>query len=366
MINVASVSVVDKTNVIRAIITGSDRVANKVAARWLFANMVLEYDWLIRLQVLEGTAGVPQGTWWNKRERGLRMARRFLKGDNDTESGEGKDINELWFTRENTGMFQIIKQIVTSEIKKSPYIRGGDPMGFINSALMGLSVDVTSDYIRSLPAYGAGKILKSGILRGSETPETVAKGNLSRMIKQRVMDESKTVVKLKQMPTDEEGNVKDLRDVDKDDVPAWQVLSALFFDEDDNSQLSRKLKNLMKEVFSSSVPMTAWLDKIQITGESPQLSDVAESVGIAKQTFGSRHWKPTWEKLFRAIFSNHDLMDEVLDRVKSDGADIDDLNVDEFLDKMEKPHRVASIMLLSNSIRSFPDYMFRLQGRRIH
>ena len=103
MINVASVSVVDKTNVIRAIITGSDRVANKVAARWLFANMVLEYDWLIRLQVLEGTAGVPQGTWWNKRERGLRMARRFLKGDNDTESGEGKDINELWFTRENTG-----------------------------------------------------------------------------------------------------------------------------------------------------------------------------------------------------------------------------------------------------------------------
>ena len=338
---------------------GPNKTRIMVAKRWLIANMMTEYDWVIRLQVLEGAAGVPAGTWWKKRLHGLKAASAHF---------EGQDVSPLWFTTGDSGMFRIVKQVVTSEINKSPYIRGGDPLDFINSALMGLTVDLTGDKTRALPAYGAGKLYKNGITSGSETPETIAKGNLGRMIKQRVMDESKTMVKVKQIPTDDEGREREIPDREySDPVKAYKVLSDLFFDFGSSDKLANKMQDLMVDTFSKSIPMMTWLEMLKETGESPELTAVAERAGISKQSFGQRHWKPKWEMLFRRIFSDPKLMYELLDRVKAEGADIDDINVEEFLDRMESPGRLASVnQVYPMFLNRYSNFLVSIQGKRIH
>lgn len=320
--------------------TSGSTGVSRVATMWLRSNMVLEYDRMIRLQYLEGVAHKPLGTWWKHGLQGMQQAMKFFSDS---------AVQSVWFDAGNSGMLGIIRQRVMAMVARSPAINGTDPYDIINSVLMGIPVDPTKEKLRDIPTYTAGKLLSEKTLRGEETPETVASGNLSKMFQRRVIDLSKSRQHETQLPTDDEGNVRDIQDHDKADVPAWHVLGALFFT--DTDPFAKKVQGLMESMWESSPAMTAWLETVRLTGDYPDGASIATQVGITKQTYSQKHWIPRWDKFLRALLSNPYSRNEIIQRVQDAGSD-DSVTeaIEEFMSRTDRPGKVATMVRMRTAM----------------
>lgn len=374
----------------------------RVAARWLRANLKLDYDLMLRLQILEGVANVPVGTWWRKGKMALPKAKAHF---------ENSQIQSAWFDPGYTGMYGIIERVLMQILAKHPKVQM-EPAEIVSHALMGMSFGKDTSKDRTPAPLTVGISLRRGILDGTETPDLVAKGTLSRSMIQRTMDKIDAVRKEHSLPSDEDGNEREVEDRDTSDTAS----SADFFRHmmfQGNDSVSKKLQGLLRDTWEPSAPMTMWMDLVtgQATqqdikdawvnrrlltikdtgtadsfrakhkeleqawdsaginlkpGEVPSAKEVAELFNMLPQDFSQKHWRVYWGKFFHALWADTVLRNAVSKTMNAAGfdGDIQDPTMLGMITERVRSSHVAGIFLFRQILSDFPGYMNRLASRR--
>ena len=339
--------------------------SSRVAARWVEANMAAEYDKLIRLQILEGVAGVPVDTWLRQGGlRGLDRAKKVLM-----DKFPDNKINPEWFDPTATSTYKTL-MAQTARAIASFRVRDMDPHDFINSALMGIATDPL-DKERLRPGYQLGhQRAKAVILDGTDTPQAVAAGGLSKALFNRVHDYANSKKREVSMPVDDEDNPIEFADK-SEGTSALDFLAYLFFDQHGDA-LVNKVQDLMAKTWEGSSPMTHWLNYVLLTGDFPSMNEIAETSGISAQSFGQNHWRPRWNQFIKALWGDTSLRQEILTRMRREGIDTDPIeDYDDLVLTTERVrnratktaspivHKVATAFLLRAIMEDFPDTLFR-------
>lgn len=293
--------------------TARQRLILRVATRWIRAKMVTEYDQMLRLQVLEGAAGVPEDSWWTKGRRGFKAVRDRL-GDTA--------IAPEWLEPGNQGMYAPVERAATKVIRgyKIPHVSADD---LINNALMGIPLDPSKPGRTKRPAYEAGKSLSAGILDGKETPLTVATGKVGVYLARKALNEIKGMKGLLRLPETEAGVPVDI------EAPAGESSERQFFEwlsyvtfGNLAHPVGKKLRGFMRKSWAGTTQeesMNTWLDMAE-AGKKPSPKMVAEAVGIASGTFMSRHLNPSLRQFFKDLWSSP-LIHEVQKAAEAEGLD---------------------------------------------
>lgn len=297
-----------------------DRATHRVAVRYLEASEAQQYDQMLRLQVLEGAAGVPLDRWWKKGKFGFKPATDALSGTN---------IKPEWLSLKESGMFKILKSIAQKLIS-SYKLRAIEPFDILNNALTGMPMDAskvdTGESLIQRPPYTAGKFLMGKILNGQETPETVAKGILGEYIKRRVKNEARK--QMEPLLEDDQGKTMDIPDIQSSPYDGiGEFMAALLFGRGPSNPLSKKLTDLMRHTWKTSgrkygEVMTIWLDKIQ-SGETFKLQDFAQEVDTLPQVITKYFWPDAWNAFFKALRSNKNLLNEISNAAQQVGVEWD-------------------------------------------
>ena len=296
--------------------SAEDSLVLRVASRYLIANMKLEYDRFLRLQVLEGAAKVPVDRWWKKGKLGFRVAR---------EAFEGTAIQPEWLDPSaNSDMYKTLERVANAAIRS--YGLTWEPFDLINNALMGIPMDASKQGQTLRPPYEVGKFLSVGIKSGKETPVTVAKGLLGKFIKRKVQNEAQNLPDA--LPEDEEGRTKDIPDTTP---PAYdsigEFLAALMFGKGAPNPLSKKLVGLMYKVWGSSnrkhaQMMLTWLEWT-LAGKSFTLQELGDTIGSSPQVITKYFFPAAWNEFFKALGSNRQLLKEISDAAYQVGVEWD-------------------------------------------
>jgi hypothetical protein len=296
----------------------------RIAARWLHANENLEYDLLLRLQVLEGAAGIHVGLWFGKGGRnGLRLARAYFAENPQPE------MQPVWLDPRYSQMFGVIEANLAKAIRS--YKLNISPREIINNYLMGLSIDPSDTTISvKRPAYAVGQHYMEGIFSGSESPIDLARGPLSMFFTRKVLNEARRTRFETSMPVDEDGQQLEIEDV-KNPEGAWSLLNTVIFKNltDPLGKQIRKLMRLSWSGTSQETLMNLWLDEIESGKPLDQINtkDLAAAAGISAQTFSQRYWPVAWKKFYDALWGNKPMLKLIQKRMSDEGFDWD----------MEKP-----------------------------
>ena len=284
----------------------------RVAVRWLAAGLSDDYDIMLRLQVLEGAAGVPVDSWWRKGRRGLRAA-------SDALASSG--IKPEWLAANNSGLMGVVERTLQGAIRS--YGVPWEPGDIIANALMGLKVDASREGRTTRPAYEAGVRLSKGILEGRETPQMAAKGTLGAFLARKVTNEAKRF-KGDPLPEGEEGESLDISEDAPTRSPADFMAGLIFRNYGD--PISQQVRALMKKVWSSpeavkgkySEPMLLWLEEAE-KGNMLGSGGVAKLLGKSKSNISQGAWKRGWVAFFDAFWADRGLMDDMEIRLREEG-----------------------------------------------
>lgn len=282
----------------------------RVAMRWVQASLESEYDKMLRAQVLEGAAGVREGTWWKNGQRGLDKALAFF-------SDKGDPVKPEWFSKEYSGMYGILRTTVGKILRKSGV--AFEPLDIINNALMGLSLSGGSGQKR--PPYEAGKKLSPGIKAGKEHPKSVAAGKLGSYLNRKVLNEAKTIKFNEGIPIGPDGDVMEVADTAAEKREAGDFLLNIILWQR-NDALGRKIRDFMRKSWAGTgqeKSMNYWLNTIEQEIRIPGKKEVAEAVGISPQTFIQRHWGKAWKQFIYDLWSNQSLLDQLQKRYEKEG-----------------------------------------------
>lgn len=297
-----------------------DAAIYRIATRYLLANMAIEYDIFLRLQTLEGAAGVPVDRWWKKGKLGFKAA---------ADAFAGTKLDPIWLDPKYSGMYGTLERVSKAHIRSTeiPF----EPFDFINNALMGIPMDASSSGVSGTgqiqrPPYQAGKFLSDKIKNGEETPQTVAKGVLGQFLKRKILNETRN--KMEGLPEDDAGKIKEIPDRHESPYEGiGDFISALLFGRGPQTPLSKKLNNLMRHTWASASKkygevMIKWLDKVQ-SGKSFTLQEFCDEVGILPQVF-TKYFRPdAWNAFFKALRSNKALLNEISDAAFQAGVEWD-------------------------------------------
>jgi len=279
--------------------------AIKMAVRWVQANLATEYDKLLRVQMLEGVAGVPVDTWWKHGQRGMEQAQNFFED-------LGINLNPKWFAK-YSGIFSLVDAALSSAIAQTGI--PADPNDIIHNALMGLNFNATKTGLKR-PAYEAGRTLSSKIKDGNGTPKTVG-GVLKRYLENKVMTEARTFKNYFE-PMPEEG-LPDIADTPSEEHDAGEFLLTILFWEI-RDPLGKKIRNFMRQVWAGTGQersMNIWLDFIEIKGRIPTKKEVAEATGITSQSF-IKHWRKAWFMFLSELWKSPRLLLELQKRYEAE------------------------------------------------
>lgn len=315
----------------------------RVAARWLFSALGAEYDVMLRLQVLEGAAGIREGAWWKKGRAGLAPAKAHF---------ENAPVDPAWFAPAQSPLFGIVNNITRAAIQRARVTV--EPFDLINNALMGIPLSAENPGQVLRPAYEAGKAAENGIKTGKETPESIAKGVLGTYIARKVQNEAKHVRREQQIPEDDEGRARDIPDTGHTRFDAGELLSHLIF-WNRTDPLGKKIRAFMRRSWAGTPPQKAmdlWLDAVE-KGQIPKKQDIAEQAGYAQAISFSRAWNSAWIKFFNDLWQNPTLLKELQQRYEREGVewfqqkpDIEDL--------VTQRKRTASVARILAAYLTFP------------
>jgi len=273
---------------------GLNRNAVALATRWVQAGVEKDFDILMRLQVLEGAAGVPVDSWMKKQRMGLAMAQAHF---------ENQSLDPNWFSPTNTGLYNIVFSCIQSTIKRYQF-RLVEPLDILASNLMGLGANLDPGRIR--PCYATGQVLSDGIKDGRETPIGVAKSKLCKIFSNKVTVE-KRKNKDMNMPTNDEGMIMDIPDTREESISApsdsveiGHLLAEVVF-HNLHDPLGVAIRDVMRASWHDSEPMLLWLDIIENEHRFPTQKEVAQKAGMAPPAFQVNHWKKRWRKFFNDI-----------------------------------------------------------------
>ena len=284
----------------QASVSPQQRSIDKIAIRWLTADINRDYDIMLRLQVLEGATGQQVGVWWGHGRSGLRKAKAELADQN---------VRPEWFSKDPTGMYKIVSAMIQRSIT-SYRLTHVEPLDLIHSGLMGIPVKTWEVKNNAKIPYGAGKAGKGKILSGREGPKDVAKGMGGTFLKMVNREWKHVRNQPGLLPTDAEGRQLDAPDSSAEQMDFGEVLSYLVWQEK-NSMLSKTVRELMRRTWASSPPMIIWLDMVEQTGRFPEKKTVSEEAGIANAGFISNHWKKRWGMFVDALWKDRMLLDQI-------------------------------------------------------
>lgn len=297
----------------RKISSSTNRTIVALATRWVRAGVERDFDMLMRLQVLEGAAGVPIDTWMKKQRAGLALAQAHF---------EGKPVDPSWFSKENTGVYNIVFRCIQSVIRKLG-LRRVEPLDILASNLMGLGANL--DPGRARPCFATGLILANGITTGKETPQGVAKSKLCRMFMNKTWVEERKNKKDINMPVDEEGAYYDIPDkqedsgmLKRDSAEFGEVLAEIVF-RDLRNPLGVAIRNIMRASWHDSEPMLLWLTTLEKEHRYPTQKEIANKMGIAPSAFTANHWKKRWRKFFQDIRGKTSLLKNLQEAAEAEG-----------------------------------------------
>jgi hypothetical protein len=167
---------------LRALAAGPSRTASsqdlqsrRVAKRWIQANISREYDVLLRLQVLEGVAGVPHRTWFMQGRRGLDLAAKHFEPE------QARTLDD-WLKPEDQKGYADLLKVLSRHIQKRDLSL--DVQDVINSGLYGTPLNNPSRPTLSAQLYKMGKALKKQILSGRASSRSILSGPGARGFKQ--------------------------------------------------------------------------------------------------------------------------------------------------------------------------------------
>jgi len=305
----------------RDLATPQQKRSHRVASRWLLAYMDAAYDLFFRLQILEGAAGVPVDTWWGKGKQALPYVIDKFQGDT---------LAPGWLEPGNTGMYQGLKAALNQLVKTTGV--ASTPDDILNTALMGLSTSATTIPRRILrPAYEVGRYLAVRIQNGDETPATVAKGPLQKLLKRRVLTEARDQAQdLSIEQETEEGRGTHTRDVSRSDTQdAGDLLIKILF-RDFTDPLGKEIRQFMRQSWANSKEqrfMDVWLDTLEEEVRIPSLSEVGRNLGDTPTTegYGQRNysalfWRPAWKRFFGDLWANKALLRKLENRYQQEGV----------------------------------------------
>lgn len=393
-----------------------NRMRILIAARWVWANMTAEYDRLIRVQVLEGLAGVPVGNWSRSGgARGLAQAKRVFENQHD--------LDPAWLTPDNTGAYQVLAKATAKILQTTGLLGRLEPNDVINSAMTGLPLDPTEQTLRLRPAYELGKKdqNKGDILSGKINPQQVAASGLQKAMFNRVMDYQKHVRLEQNSLVDEEGESLEVPD-NSGSVTDVEFFAHMLFKGTD--PVSRKVQALMRQVWEPSGPMTLWLDvftgqasqedikRIWIDrrleqdkgegsfdsfrtreqeleaewaqagihlspGSAPPAKAIADIFDIFPQDFSQKHWKVYWGRFLTALWKNTALRDAVSNLMEQNGIDAEMIDPEQIGMIVQRADRggakpkmasskLAALYRLRACLEAFPgSYLSRFSSRQV-
>lgn len=290
---------------------GSQDLRIKVAMRWIQADMRLEYDRMIRAQVLEGAAGVREGSWWGERERGLKKAKAFY-------DDKGYPANPDWFNPQYSGLFGTLNTTLLKVIRKTGLTI--EPFDVIQNALAGMSL--TGGFNLKRPPYEAGKTLAEGIKNGKEHPRSVAAGKLGSYLNRKVLNEAKTLKYHEGIPIGVDDAEMEIADTPAEEQEAGDFLFSIIFGQRDDP-LGKKIRNFMRNTWAGTgrteEVMNYWLDIVENEGRIPPKNEVSKAVGVLPQDFSQKYWPKGWKRVFDALWGTTSIRNQLQTRYEAEG-----------------------------------------------
>ena len=306
-------------SLIRVIRASKPSTKSKVALRWLLAlDMKTEYDIMMRLQVLAGAAGVPVNTWWREGSSSLPKAKAWFD-DNKY------PVDPEWFSSKYTNAFGIVEGQVRAQIKR--YGLTDEPFDYINNAIMGQGIH--SDVDTVFPAYTAGARYAQKILKGKETPISMAKGSLGVSFRNRVDSDKKNIKKPMQFNIDDEGQAQEFESPPSDTEAADYLLELLT---DSSDPIGQKIRNLMRDTWRGEnydAVMNEWVDIVEETGDIPSKSEFTALYNKAHPESGSpltpvnfsnNYWKKSLVKFYKRLWNTPAILNLLAKKFISEGV----------------------------------------------
>jgi len=269
----------------------------RVALRWFMATLgVVELDLALRLQILEGAAGVPPHTWWKEGRRGLYKAKEHFVGT---------DINPQWLSPDNSGAYTMLERFIQQTLSK--FELKEEPSDYITNALMGFRIDMSKDPGKP-PIYSAGVKASEGLKNGTETPSMVVAGPVKTFVVRHMQNDKDLKRDLKdrahnQSLSDEEGGTIDIADTSQEKDQAGQFLAHIVF-EDVNDPMGKRIRDFMRKVWADkkNLVMTTWLDMLENKTLPKKKQDFAHLLGM-NPTRMSDYFNPAWQAFAKALWS---------------------------------------------------------------
>jgi len=332
--------------------------ARRLATRWVKGGVEKDFDIQLRLQVLEGVASktvvmsteiddegksirrvskAPQQGEWAKHPRtGLKRAKQYFSGL--LANGKTLAVDPDWFSPGNSGVYPIVYRCVQHEIT-SLKLRVVEPLDIIASGLMGLGSNLD---VGKANAYSVGVAKAGKIVKGQDTPLTVAKGPLCKSFRNRVWREERKQRQVR-IPVNEKGDemvpqdpVEDPNLLSYDPDEFGEFLAEVVF-RHPHDPVGSKVRDLMRAAWHDSPPMLLWLSTVEkehryLTPKDlakaiqekrrryPTQKDVAEQSNITPSAFHQRHWKPRWKKFLQALKSRHSLLTQMEEKASEYGV----------------------------------------------
>lgn len=302
--------------------TPEQRLILRVATKWVVADMLAEYDLIMRLQILEGAGGVPVSTWSNHGRQGLREAIGHFSVRKDS-----KKMDPAWLAPRTSGISNVSYGIAQAEIRRWSvgYALPMEPFDVLNGMIMGLG-NKAEVWKSGKPLYRLGQhdSVKKDVLGGSTTPMEVARIGIGVFIKNRVEAFAKSTRKERvSLPVDAEGNVRDIQDRPKNESPSPDELLIGIIFRDRTDPLGVKVRKLMRNSWKDTPQakaMDLWLDAFETSGRFPRKLDVAQAAGYAQAVSFSKAWKTAWSRFFTELWKNTNLIQQLQDRFEEEGV----------------------------------------------
>lgn len=302
----------------------------RVAVRMMLANMKHSYDLMMRLQILEGAAGVPRGTWWESGASGLKKATAHF--------AESPNLHPAWLAERSTTVVDVAAAAIGTEMRRFRLpleMRKNlaeTPFDIVHNALMGMRIDPSDRTpVSTFIFRAAGSDFSTKILDGIETPKTIAQGPVQSWLKRKVQNEVRHF--LSQLPIDEKGRTLDVARKPGEKNPqnpdgeertfASMVFEAMM--DYKNDKLGKRLIATWRKGITGDtrkLVMDKWLKVFLRTGKFYPKNKLAEEFDISEGMAG-KHVRNGIIEAMDAIWGNKALMDALSDRAELTGIEVD-------------------------------------------
>jgi hypothetical protein len=235
-----------------------------ISQRYLRASIASALEMVARAQILEGAAGLPQGTWSKNPRQGLIQAKLHFSET---------DIDPTWFLP--TNLYKAAQEAMQSVQRQ--YKMSVSPEDVLQGFMAGIGAK--GEQVLSLFRY-AGITRGEEIIRGSGSPDDI-EGTVRAYAANRAMSYAKTHARRQKnlKPDDTEnspGSLENLREQDQDAILIEALLG--------RDAIGRELRSFCYKIVLAMKPGIAeygleWLNLIARNGKVPKQRDILYAMG---------------------------------------------------------------------------------------